>query len=446
MQLIAVFKLHKFHYNHFLIGWLGLNLIQAAFTELHNDESYYWIYIQKLSWGYYDHPPMVALLIKLSYAIFENELGVRLGNVLILTLGLLFFFKTLPKQEQHEALPYLILLSIPFLNYIGFLVFPDGGLVAFGAVFLWVYQKWVLKSSVKYSLILGIVAAAMLYSKYHAGLFFALIVLSNLSLLRNKHFYLAMTIALILFLPHIWWQYQNDFPSIRFHLVERASSFKLKYATRFVSEQFLAVGPILIVAFFIKSRDIFERALVFLVRGFFLFFLFSSLRGIVHIQWTSLVWLPAVFLVIRFWNEKLRNKWWYALIIPHLVLTILFRLYLATDWFPGEKVGPHYVQGQEEWYTSLGEKIGNRPMIFLNDLKEPSAYTFYTGKVAIALYPDGTKRSQYDLWQQEKEFEGKSVVIASKRPFAGSKEFNTGGKRKVYWKEVDEYRASGDIY
>jgi len=44
------------------IFWIGLlvyfviNILQAAFLELHFDEAYYWLYSRNLDWGYFDHP------------------------------------------------------------------------------------------------------------------------------------------------------------------------------------------------------------------------------------------------------------------------------------------------------------------------------------------------------------------------------------------------------
>ncbi len=423
----------------FLLFWLVINLLQAAFTETHNDESYYWIYSQQLQWGYFDHPPIVALIIDLGYSLFQNELGLRIGNVILITIALWFLFRTIPAGCRKGPATFLFVLAMPFLNYLGFLVFPDGPLIAFGAAFLFYYQRWLENKQIRHALLLGALGAAMLYSKYHTGLFFVLILLSNLKLLRNGQFYLIAGIAIVLFLPHLWWQYANDFPSIRFHLVERTSTFEIKYLLRFVGEQILAVGPVLIISLFIKSKNRFERALVFLVRGFLIFFLFSSLRGIVHVQWTSLAWLPALYLLAKYWKEKFSNPWWYAMLVPHILLTLVFRLYVATDLFPGQKIGAHYIKGQEEWYTALAEEVGDRPLVFLYDLKEPSAYSFYTGKPAIAIYPDGEKKSQYDLWGMEKKLKGKSVVIGSKRKFEGAIEFNTGGRRRVYLKRVEHF-------
>ncbi|RLD73480.1 MAG: hypothetical protein DRI87_03860, partial [Bacteroidetes bacterium] len=69
-------------YYGILLFWLLLNLVQAFFTELIHDEAYYYFYSTDLAWGYYDHPPMLALLIKLGSFILPGELGVRLLIVL----------------------------------------------------------------------------------------------------------------------------------------------------------------------------------------------------------------------------------------------------------------------------------------------------------------------------------------------------------------------------
>ena len=49
----------------FYATWTIITLIQAWGTELFDDEAYYWVYSKFLDWGYFDHPPMVALLIKM---------------------------------------------------------------------------------------------------------------------------------------------------------------------------------------------------------------------------------------------------------------------------------------------------------------------------------------------------------------------------------------------
>ena len=59
---------------YLLAAILIINLLQGYFTELIFDEAYYWYYAQQMAWGYFDHPPMVAFIVKISSLFFNGEL------------------------------------------------------------------------------------------------------------------------------------------------------------------------------------------------------------------------------------------------------------------------------------------------------------------------------------------------------------------------------------
>lgn len=82
----------------FYVSWLLINLIQASSTELIDDEAYYWIYSRFPDWGYFDHPPAIALLIRAGYTLFHNELGVRLFAVLLNTLTIFIIDQLIEKR------------------------------------------------------------------------------------------------------------------------------------------------------------------------------------------------------------------------------------------------------------------------------------------------------------------------------------------------------------
>ncbi|WP_315819032.1 hypothetical protein [Paraflavitalea speifideaquila] len=90
-----------------------MNLIQAGYTELFDDEAYYWVYAQFPDWGYFDHPPLIALLIKAGYSIFPNELGVRFFIVLLNTATIFITRQLLPKKMTT----FFMLLPVPLLLY-----------------------------------------------------------------------------------------------------------------------------------------------------------------------------------------------------------------------------------------------------------------------------------------------------------------------------------------
>src|SRR6201982_2356649 len=67
-----------------ILALVVLRLVAAAYTPITFDEAYYWMWSKSLAGGYYDHPPMVALVIRLGTLIAgDTELGVRLVSILL---------------------------------------------------------------------------------------------------------------------------------------------------------------------------------------------------------------------------------------------------------------------------------------------------------------------------------------------------------------------------
>ena len=67
-----------------VLALVALRLVAATWTPLTFDEAYYWMWSKHLAFGYYDHPPGVALVIRLGTMIAgDTELGVRLVSILL---------------------------------------------------------------------------------------------------------------------------------------------------------------------------------------------------------------------------------------------------------------------------------------------------------------------------------------------------------------------------
>ena len=67
-----------------ILALVALRLVAAAFTPITFDEAYYWMWSKHLAGGYYDHPPMVAVVIRLGTLIAgDSEFGVRLVSILL---------------------------------------------------------------------------------------------------------------------------------------------------------------------------------------------------------------------------------------------------------------------------------------------------------------------------------------------------------------------------
>ena len=88
-------KVEKRFYLYLLI-WVLVDMVQAIFTNIHADEAYYALYGQFMDWGYYDHPPMVAVLTHIS-SWLPGALSIRFCTVLLHGATLWLVWKTIAK-------------------------------------------------------------------------------------------------------------------------------------------------------------------------------------------------------------------------------------------------------------------------------------------------------------------------------------------------------------
>src|ERR1700712_5026215 len=120
---------------YFLLAWTVLNIVQSYTLELHADEAYYWMYSRFLDWGYFDHPPMVALFIRAGDTLMHNELGLRLITVLTSTASIYMIWLIL-KKYSVDALSFILVMSgILIFHIYGFTTTPDAPLFFFAVLF-----------------------------------------------------------------------------------------------------------------------------------------------------------------------------------------------------------------------------------------------------------------------------------------------------------------------
>ncbi|MEP6594448.1 MAG: glycosyltransferase family 39 protein [Ginsengibacter sp.] len=421
---------------YFILFCLLLNLVQAALTELTSDEGYYWFYSQNLEWGYYDHPPFLALIVKIGYYFLHNELGVRLLNVVLTSAGLLLVLNLMPWKLLQKTHTYILLLSLPLLHYLSFIIFPDGPLLFFSAVYLWSYRKFIEKKDIGSSVIMGVAITLMLYSKYHGILIVLFTLLSNLKLLRNKYFYFSVLLSFVLFVPHLWWQYRHDFITFDYHLRKRTEGFSSRHILEYISQQILAIGPgFIFIPFVYKTKNQFEKTLVYIILGTLFFFLFTSLKGFVHFHWTSLIIFPLILLAVKYYDDNKKMKLFYWLMLPFLFIIFLFRIQMMFRVLPVNHVNVDYYHGRKLWAKDITSIAHSDPVLFGNQFRESSLYSFYSGQMGVALFSGEDRRSQYEIWNYEDSLQGKNVLYISKYPFPECTTLPTRmGKTLYYYK------------
>src|SRR6185312_3009209 len=239
---------------YFLLGWTILNIVQAITSEIHADEAYYWLYSRYLDWGYFDHPPMVALFIRFGDSLLHNELGLRLLTVLASSASIYFLWFIL-KRYAVNATAFMLVVSGLFIFHIyGFTTTPDVPLFFFTVLFYYFYQRYIDQDKWGLAIVIGLIVACLLYSKYNAVLLIGFTLLSNIRLLRRGSFWLIVVLAAALYLPHILWQINHGYPSVNYHLFERsARTYNFTDTFSYLPGQLLMAGPLVGWFFFYKA-------------------------------------------------------------------------------------------------------------------------------------------------------------------------------------------------
>ncbi len=415
-----------------------INLLQAYFTGIHDDEAYYWVYANHMSWGYFDHPPMVALGIYI-FSWIPGELGVRMSTIIFNLLTIWLIWKIVTKYFEPNSIMFsFIVLSLPMIHSFGFVATPDPPLLFFVGLYILVFLNYIDKNSVKNTLLLGLVAALMLYSKYHGVLVIFFMLLANLKLLKRPSLYLAGITGVILFLPHLYWQYQHNFPSLSYHLVERNTEFKISYIFEYILNIFLTFNPVLfiIVILAILKADFkstIDRSMFSLFVGIILFFFISTLKGQVQPQWAYVATIPAIYFLYKISNQdKIQKaiKWTFYISI-FLLMAARIVLTLDTSLF-----NTNFHNNEEA--LQIKELTKDYPVIFSGSFQRVSNFAFYNQTTNVHLF-GRYRKTQFDIWNNDKKFYNKPIYYVSKQPIKGSTKHQMTKEGDLYFLFIKNY-------
>ena len=399
----------------YLVFWLLLNLVQAHFTELIHDEAYYWFFAQDLDWGYFDHPPAIAIPIWLGGLFFKFELGVRLFIVLMSTATLWLIWKTIDGDDPR--LFFVLAFSTVIIHIGGFIAVPDIPLVFFAALFFYFFKQYLEKDSWWMALWIALAVTGMAYSKYQGVLVVLFAMLPNLKLLRRPSLWLIPVLVMALYVPHILWQSEHEFQTFRYQFIDRSNvPYKFEFFINYILGQILIFGPFISFLLFpaavkFKAVTDFERTMKWCFYGFFGFFLLQSIKMRIEPNWTVITAVTVFYMGYYFIkNREKQERWAYKLLVPSLALIFLFRVFMMYNFLPGGWLKRNEFHDWDTWAERIAEKAGDLPVVFHNTFQKPSKYMFYARKFAHATNYVDYAGKEYDLKiKTEEELQGKTV-------------------------------------
>ena len=409
----------SYEVSFYLVVWFLVNLATAASTEIYSDEAYYWVFSRFLDWGYLDHPPMIAALIKLGTLLGSTEVGVRIVSIFMGTATIWLIYKLC--QPVKAKFFFATVFSMLSLNLIGFLSVPDVPLLFFTATYFYFYRNYLNEPSVWSALKLGLVIAALFYSKYHGVLLIVFTLLSNPKLFRQRTFYLVAATAILFLLPHILWQVQHDYPSIQYHLVDRGTSdYRINKTVEYLLANIPFHGPwaslvLIFASLKYRTKDLWEKSLKWNLIGIFIFFLFMTSKGSVEANWTLIMVVPFLVLGLRKLMEWKRFQLVYlrvTYIFVALIVMVRLLLIFPLDSLPIKRVLEFH--GGEHYVKTVYKHAAGLPVV-ANSYQDASMLSFYApdqDHIVPSLNID-SRSNQYDFWDLDLPLCGEAVLYVN---------------------------------
>lgn len=405
--------------DRLVLLWLGVwwiaNLVQAGFTELANDEAYYHMFAERLAWGYFDHPPVTALLVWAGERLFGGELGVRFFFTVLQPLYLWILWRLIRPADagrRDAALFVVVSAATLMLQLYGFIAVPDGPLMFTTALFLLTF-KWFSENRRRAWLWMGIAMALMAYSKYHGALVVLFALAANPRQLLRPALYSSGAVALLLLVPHLVWQYEHDWASFAYHLSGRNSVFRPGYVVEFLANMLVVFNPFFVPLYVqawrkVKPQTPVGRALKLLPVAFIVFFVLSSLRGYVQPQWVIVSCFGLVCVLFAYARRHPRTRR-YVMRAGGVTVGLIVLVRLVMIFNP---LGIRFeVFNNPESYAAIAAEADGRPVVFRYGYAVAAKYAFYTGGEAYCQPNIRYRTHQWQFRDDDSQFIGREVLV-----------------------------------
>lgn len=289
---------------------LGLTLLRfalAPFVPLAYDEAYYWRWSLYPDIGYFDHPPLVAWLIRLGTGIAgDSEFGIRLVPLLLSIPASWAVWRSavILFGDRRLAMTALVFFNVMLIVAVGtILATPDASLLVASAFLLFALAKIAQTGRPAWWIVAGIITGIGCLAKFTA-LFWLPSILLWLMLsprmrpwLRTPWPWMGAITAVLLFFPNLVWNAENDWLTFgkQFGRVA-ADGFTPQYVIEHIGTEIgmatpviFALGWLALIAFVIGrgGTSTVRFLLLALILPMTIYFVFHSFHARVEGNWTG---------------------------------------------------------------------------------------------------------------------------------------------------------------
>lgn len=329
--------------------------------DLQRDEYLHLDQAHHLAWGYLSVPPVTSWISYLILLLGNSVFWVKFFPALFGVLTLLVVWKTI---ETLKGNLYALILGATCVLFssllrINILYQPNSLDVLSWTSFYYVIIQYLTTENKKWFYIGAVVFAFGFLNKYNIlflliGLLPALLLSNQRKILAEKKLYWALILGLVLILPNILWQYNNQFPIVH-HMKELAETQLvnvdrvtfLKKQLLFFIGSFLVILAALYALLFYKP---FEKYKFFFASILFTLAVFMYFKAKAYYAiglYPVYIAFGAVFL-----SQILQTGWKRYLKPIFIIIPLLFFIPMYHYAFPNKS--PEYIVRNPEGYKKLG--------------------------------------------------------------------------------------------
>ncbi|QNK63407.1 glycosyltransferase family 39 protein [Pedobacter sp. PAMC26386] len=383
-------------------------------------DAYYFFYSQHPALSYFDHPPMIAVILRLFTTIFgQNVIAIKLASSCVTLLTVILFYHAakcfLGTEGATKAV--LLLLSTFMVTILSLVATPDTPLLMYWVLSIYLLYQAIFKHKNSYWIWAGIAMGLAFDSKYTgiflpAGLILFLLFSNKYrQQLISKWLWLSAALFLVMVLPVFIWNLDNNFASFKFQGTSRMNSasemhLQVKYFLGLLGHQSFIIIPVLLIAIFYFVFRILKKYKFNILQlppeQLFLLCFFLPIIGsftfLSFVCWVKLNWLmPGYLTGIILISIYIPQKWVSRQVIFSLSLHILLAVELVFYPFP--------VHSDDTWYG--WEQLAQQVTTLKKE--HPDAFVFsadgYKTSAELNLLTTGFTYSQNILGQHALEFD-----------------------------------------
>jgi len=394
-----------------------LRLGRLSFTPLIGDEAYYWLWSRHLALSYLDHPPGIALLIRVSTWIGgESEVGIRWLNAIlgIASVALVYWIGyRLYSRWAGLIAASVVALGVPYLLTSRF-VYTDALqlflLLLATNLLLPFFLERGRQPTWRYVAI-GLTMALLFNTKYNAYLYGLTVALkqgwTRRQMWRDRRTWLAVLLAACGILPALIWNARHDWMSFRWQLAHftTEATGPAAMVSRLANMLDYVSIPIWLLAVLglLRLRDPHSRWLVVLGLVLVLPVVISPANSPRNLTTGLVLWLIAGGDVLHHWLTRPFRRGWarvVAFVPGTLFVSVGFAGLMAIEQ---TALGPLPMARERAaalaiyadtalWHNPQQVKAAANGTIFAIDYSLAGQLTYYLRKPAYTSWP------QYQLW------------------------------------------------